>query len=133
MDPRHLYVDKRLVGVCVYCGGTPDSSDHVPSRVLLDDPLPGNLPVVDACTACNNSFSSDEEYVACLLECVLAGTVDPVALPREKIRSALMHSPDLANRIRSSQRVDGAGAVTWMPVSRGALIPATAGRVDTSQ
>jgi hypothetical protein len=39
MDPRHLPVDRRLVGGCVFCGGEPGTSDHVPSKVLLDDPL----------------------------------------------------------------------------------------------
>ena len=57
MDPRKLFVDERMTGMCVYCGGQPDTRDHVPSRVLLDDPLPDNLPVVDACRACNESFS----------------------------------------------------------------------------
>lgn len=40
MDPRHLPVDSRLVGGCVFCGGEPGTRDHVPSKVLLDDPLP---------------------------------------------------------------------------------------------
>lgn len=66
MDPRHLFVDKRLTGICVYCGGEPSTRDHVPSKVFLDEPYPeNNLPVVPACETCNNSFSLDEE-VCCL-------------------------------------------------------------------
>lgn len=37
MDPRKLFVDERLLEMCAYCGGQPDTRDHVPSRVLLDD------------------------------------------------------------------------------------------------
>jgi hypothetical protein len=48
MDPRHLFVDERLTGTCVYCGGQPDTRDHVPSKAFLDDPLPPDLPVVEA-------------------------------------------------------------------------------------
>ena len=74
MDPRKLFVDERLIGSCVYCGGAPDSRDHVPSKVLLDDPLPPDLPVVEACSTCNGNFSLDEEYLACFLECVFSGS-----------------------------------------------------------
>jgi hypothetical protein len=60
MDPRHLFVDQRETGMCVYCGKLPDSREHIPSKVLLDEPYPIDLPVVDACYNCNNSFSKDE-------------------------------------------------------------------------
>jgi len=73
MDPRQLFADERLTGICAFCGGHPESSDHAPSKALLDDPLPADLPVVDSCTACNNGFSSDEEYFSCFLECAYVG------------------------------------------------------------
>lgn len=115
MDPRQLYVDERLLGACVYCGGPPDTSDHVPSKVLLDDPLPLNLPVVEACAICNHAFSLDEEYLACFLDCVLAGSAEPAAIQREKSRRTLLHSSELANRLRLSRQVDDAGTVIWTP------------------
>ena len=37
MDPRHLFIDERHTGMCVYCGTHPDTRDHVPSKVLLDE------------------------------------------------------------------------------------------------
>ncbi len=37
MDPRKLFIDERLTGMCVYCGTRPDTRDTVPSKVLLDD------------------------------------------------------------------------------------------------
>jgi hypothetical protein len=117
MDPRQLTVDDRLKGFCVYCGGPPETRDHVPSRVLLDDPLPDDLPVVDACTACNRGFSLDEEYLACFIECVLAGSTDPTRLRREKIECLLSQEDRLATRIEASARVDDQGALMWKPES----------------
>jgi hypothetical protein len=71
MDPRQLPIDNRLIGVCVFCGGHPDTRDHAPSKVFLDEPFPEDLAVVEACAECNRSFSIDEEYLACFLEAVL--------------------------------------------------------------
>lgn len=47
--------DDRVLAGCVYCGAFPDTRDHVPSRMLLDKPFPGKLPVVPCCSSCNNS------------------------------------------------------------------------------
>ncbi len=73
----------------------------MPSRILLDDPFPENLPKVASCRACNQGFSLDEEYVACLLDCTLAGTVDGV-LQRPKVRRILSKKPALAARLRTA-------------------------------
>jgi len=120
MDPRKLLedggLDERLAGAaCAYCGGLPNTVDHVPSKILLDDPLPNNLPVVPACTDCNRGFSRDEEYTACFLECVLAGTTELDDLRRTKIQKALRHSPALAKSIQASGRVDPNGKLVWVP------------------
>lgn len=115
MNPEHLFVDKRLLGKCVYCGGVPDTVDHVPSKILLDDPLPQNLPVVESCARCNQSVSSDEEYLACFLESVLVGSSSPAAARRPKIKAALNHSPKLADRIQASGSVVDGGNWIWNP------------------
>lgn len=86
---------------CIYCGGDTLTRDHVPSRILLDEPFPSNLPVVPACDTCNNGFSKDEEYVACLIECALHGEVTPDVLRREKIRRILTEKPLLSSRLSS--------------------------------
>lgn len=80
----------------------PDTVDHVPSKVFLDDSLPENVPVVPACQTCNGSFSRDEEYLACFLECVVTGTADPDRLRRPKIARAMRHSPSLATLIAAT-------------------------------
>lgn len=104
--------DERL-NVCVHCGGAPETRDHVPSRVFLDDPLPPNLHVVHACRACNESFSLDEEYTACLIECVVSGTADARHVTRERVRRILEKKKTLADRLGRSARRTEAGGLEW--------------------
>jgi hypothetical protein len=115
MNPQHyLFIDERFLGVCAYCGGSPDTRDHVPSKFLLDDPLPDQTPAVDACTKCNQGVSLDEEYFGCFLECVMLGSTDPGILRREKVKRALSRNARLAERIRASAaNVDG--ELLWTP------------------
>ena len=113
MDPRQLFMDERLCGSCVFCGSSPNTRDHAPSKVLLDDPLPPELPVVPACGECNSSFSLDEQYLACLVEVARCGTVDPEGLERGKIRRLLSENPSLAERIGRTRSVDQAGNLLW--------------------
>jgi hypothetical protein len=115
MDPRHLTVDCRFVGLCVYCGGVPDTSDHVPSKILLDDPLPPDMATVEACSGCNKGFSLDEEYFASFLECVVCGTTKPADVGRNKVSRTLAHSSSLVERIRSSMHWNDDGSLLWSP------------------
>jgi hypothetical protein len=80
----------------------PETREHVPPRVFLDKPYPSNLPVVEACKDCNNGFSLDEEYLSCLLECVISGSTDPEKLHRENISRKVAESPSLAKRLRDA-------------------------------
>jgi len=115
MDPRKLFSDERLRDLCAYCCGPPETRDHVPSRVLLDDPMPNDLPVVECCSRCNNGFSRDEEYVAAFIECVVCGSTDPADLSRTKISRALEHSPALVTLIADAETTDDAGQRLWKP------------------
>lgn len=89
------FSDERLLAGCLYCGSHADTRDHVPSRVLLDEHYPENLPIVPACGRCNAGFSLDEEYLACLIECVIAGSTDPARIRREKVARILSQRPAL--------------------------------------
>ena len=91
--------DKRLVGYCTYCGKKPETKDHVPSKILLDSPFPENLPVVSCCKKCNQNFSKDEEYFACLVECIIRGTTEPAKLVRKKVIDILERKPKLKARL----------------------------------
>lgn len=108
-----LYLDKReLFSCCTFCGREADTRDHCPSRVLLDEPYPENLPVVPACSECNSKFSNDEEYLACLISCVLVGSTDPTIMPREKTKQILSKKTILRARIEQS-RIESGGNIMF--------------------
>jgi hypothetical protein len=106
------YGDNRKKGFCIHCGGAEETRDHIPSKVLLDEPFPENLPVSPSCRDCNNGFSLDEEYLACLIECVITGEVDPERFERQKIAETLKRNDRLSNRLRGAKRVVN-GQVVW--------------------
>ncbi len=99
----HTYGDERQLAHCAFCGGNTGTRDHCPSRVFLDEPYPENLPVVPACFTCNARFSADEQYLACLLSCVVAGSTDPARIARLKIRRILTDSLLLRARLERSR------------------------------
>lgn len=98
------YADDRLINGCIYCGRPANSRDHVPSRCLLESPFPENLPVVAACTDCNQGFSQDEEYLCCLVESVLCGSVDPDEIKRPSVAKIMKRSTALRRRIGAARK-----------------------------
>ena len=115
MDPRHLFIDERHTGMCVYCGTHPDTRDHVPSKVLLDEPYPPELPVVGACEKCSSSFSLDEQYLACFLDCVIHGGAEASDLHRPNVKRILEGNPALQLRIEGARKRDEADDLIWEP------------------
>ncbi len=111
MDQLESFADSRLLVGCIYCMGPTQTRDHVPSRILLDEPYPENLPVVPACASCNQRFSLDEEYVACLVECARTGSVE--AVERPKIQRILQDSPALAARLAKARTIADGGGVSF--------------------
>jgi hypothetical protein len=112
VDQLRNYGDERQASRCAYCAGTPETRDHVPSRVLLDEPYPENLPVVGACHECNQSFSRDEVYLACLIDAVLAGSASAAAVGRAKIARILREQPSLELRLAAA-RAEVNGVTTF--------------------
>lgn len=115
MDPKKLFIDERLKGNCAYCGAGANSRDHVPSRVLLDEPYPENLPVAESCAKCNGGFSANEEYLACLIECVIQGTTQPNNKFRVKVARTLKACQSIAARIESGKTFDQNNNTAWQP------------------
>ncbi len=117
------FVDERQKSWCIHCGagngGVDTNRDHVPSRTLLRKPYPANLPVVRICSACNESFSRDEEYLSLFLRCVIAGTTDPDGHKNPKVARALKRHDKLRARIERSKSerwtVDGESVPEWQP------------------
>jgi hypothetical protein len=108
LDQYREYFDDRLRQFsCVYCGGYADTREHVPSKVFLKKPHPTNLPVVAACESCNNGFSGDEAYVACLLGAGISGSTDPDQVSRVSIAKLLRRWPSLRERIERARFAHG--------------------------
>lgn len=114
MEQLPNYGVVRTLAYCAFCGGQTGTKDHCPSKVFLDEPLPTNLFVAATCFECNNGFSADEEYLACLIACVVAGASEPKNIEREKIRRILTAKPALKARIEQSQSMPD-GRATFMP------------------
>lgn len=115
MDPRKLFFDDRLKGNCAYCGAAMDSRDHTPSKAFLDEPYPENLPIAEACKKCNIDFSKDEEYLSCLIECVIHGTTKPDERFRKKVAKTLNSRPAIAARIEKGKQLDDNNNPIWQP------------------
>lgn len=120
--------DQRLESWCYSCGCFISIDDrtieHVPARVFLDRPFPENLATVDACQACNNGTSADELYVACLLEVMLAGTIDYAVLERRRIAQALERRPELTTLLQDA--LAGTASAWWTePTSQSLATVAT--------
>jgi hypothetical protein len=50
----------------------------------------------------------DEQYMACLLDCLISGTTAPESVQRETVKKTLRAKPALAQRLKDAQKiVDG--------------------------
>ena len=106
MDQIKSFGDQRTLNFCALCSvGYPETRDHCPSKILIDEPYPENLPVVPVCKKCNVSISADEEYFACFVSCVIAGSTNPDLIHRSKIKRILNSKPALQARIEQSKRI----------------------------
>jgi hypothetical protein len=122
MDQIEEFADTRHKTWCIHCGAAlalvPTSRDHVPSKSLLREPYPANLPVIEICASCNGSFSQDEEYTAALLGSVLVGSADPFD-QRNPAAGILAGSPNLRARIERCRRdyatAGGESRRLWKP------------------
>jgi hypothetical protein len=123
MDHINEFVDERQKAWCVHCGQSivdlETSRDHVPSKSLLLNPHPSNLPVVQVCKSCNAGFSLDEEYLVAFLGSVLAGSTKPDRHDNPYAARILQRSPKLRARIeaaKSQYRTRGGEVRTvWKP------------------
>jgi hypothetical protein len=117
------FSDDRYKGTCLHCGAglttKPTNDDHVPSKALLDRPLPANVHVVETCVQCNNGFSVDEEYFAAFLGAAMSGSTDPDAQVFETARKVLARNAKLRREIEATRTesgvFDGNPRLTWLP------------------
>lgn len=107
------YSDERLKDYCIYCNALlteqEASREHIPSKVFLDKPYPENLFVAWVCKACNNSFSSDEEYAAAILGVMMSGSPDPENQIWDGTKRILSYQTKLREQIRKGCKLDAEG------------------------
>ena len=122
MDRLNDYSDSRFKGYCIHCGMplSPENmtSDHVPTKSLLQPPYPKELPVVPTCRQCNSGFSRDEEYFAAFLGAVLDGSTEPDSNDFPIAAKILNRNRGLRQSIEESRRrehVDGRDILIWQP------------------
>jgi hypothetical protein len=118
------FVDERHKGWCVHCATrihqVEGNRDHVPSKCLLREPYPENLPTVDVCKSCNEGFSGDEEYFAAFIGCVLNGSTDPDRQQEPRAQRILTRSPKLRRRLENARTeyrtlIDDQPRILWAP------------------
>ena len=115
-NPEHLATVDRLKSLaCIHCGCGTGPRDHVPSKVILDEPYPPDLPVVDTYEACNQGLLLNKQNLVCFLECVIHGATDPDALGRARAARMLRELPDLRSRIQLFKRETLWGELLWNP------------------
>ena len=89
--------------VCVYCHKVKKATvDHVPPKLLLEQPFPQNLLTVPCCGDCNQSFKADDEYTR---------TVITLDVRASKNAAAQYNLPAV---IRSLQRQDARGFAEYL-------------------
>jgi len=123
MDHIEEFVDERQKAWCIHCGRSIASleanRDHVPSKCLLQEPFPANLPVVQVCKTCNKGFSLDAEYMGAFLGSVLAGSTDPERQCNPNAARILGRNPKLRARIDRARTeyktLGGETRLVWKP------------------
>jgi len=123
VDQIEEFVDERQKAYCIHCGGwiggLETNRDHVPSKCLLREPYPPNLPVVVVHKACNEEFSLDEQYLTAFLGSVIAGSTDPDSQPDPKVKRILKENAKLRAAIDRTkivyQTLSGETRTDWKP------------------
>lgn len=122
MEYIESYADNRHKAWCIHCGTAKTgrfTRDHIPSKSLLDSPLPDNTPTFSICPDCNNDLSQDEEYLKIVLTCILEGTCEPQELKDKSVARALLRNAPLLEDIRRVRRqydtLGGERRVIWQP------------------
>lgn len=83
--------------ICVFCGRSATTRDHVPPKGIFPDPKPSDLITVPACDLCNSKTKLDDEYFRWLV--ATASGADEQAhqliknrvVPKFQRRPALLH------------------------------------------
>lgn len=92
---------KKEKSYCVYCYNIADSREHLPPRILIDKPNQNEWCIVPACSKCNNGYSTDEQFVACTIEYILAEIYYEGNIQRNKIKETFEKRPHILEKIKT--------------------------------
>lgn len=123
MDQLNCFADQRHKAWCIHCrqalSSLKTNRDHVPTKKFLREPYPQNLPVVETCEECNESFSLDEQYTVAFLSAVVSGSTNPSSQIHPAGSRILSGNEKLRLRIdrscNSYQTVGGDARQYWQP------------------
>lgn len=109
---NNYYGDKRLLELlkynkkgdfkCIYCYEKANTREHIPSKIFLNEPYSNNLAILPACFNCNNSYSENEQYLACLIDYVQYKLYNLKTVKRDKIKKAFTSRPHIKNQLEES-------------------------------
>ena len=87
---------------CIYCYEDANSREHIPSKIFLNEPYETNLAILPSCISCNNSYSEDEQYLACLIDYVQYKLHNLETVKRSKIQKTFETRPHIKNEFEKS-------------------------------
>ena len=109
-----LKYDKKGDFKCVYCGEKADSREHIPSKVFLNEPFTTNLAILPSCKKCNNSYSENEQYLACLIDYVQYKMDNLKAVKRSKIQKTFDVRANIESEFENSTKYTLTGNVEYI-------------------
>ena len=99
---------------CIYCYKQADSREHIPSKIFLNEPYATNLAILPSCTNCNNSYSENEQYLACLIDYVQYKLSNLETVKRSKIQKTFEARPHIKNEFENSTKYTDDGNLEYI-------------------
>lgn len=109
-----LKYDKNGNFKCVYCYEKADSREHLPSKIFLNEPYETELAILPSCTSCNNSYSENEQYLACLIDYVQYKLHNYEIVKRNKIQRAFNARPHIKKEFENLTKYTDDGNLDYI-------------------
>jgi len=112
-----LKYNKKNQFKCIYCYEEADSREHIPSKIFLNEPYESNLAILPSCIKCNNAFSENEQYLACLIDYVQYKLSKLKTVKRKKIEKTFKTRPHIKNEFEKSTKYTNDGNLEYIEFS----------------
>lgn len=100
-------MSRRKNSICVFCGRSASTMDHVPPEGIFPDPKPRDLITVPACNDCNEGSSKDDEYFRAIITTAEGNNEFAAQLVNQKIIPRFRRKPALLKSImRDAKKID---------------------------